>query len=365
MISRFSLIADKKKRFLALLVLAGVSIVLLILYQAGVIGGPERTLPGEKAPTAFSAGTQWQKIEESTLPVYYVAAGTVRSRKEASITSRLPAARITAVNVRNGDMVKQGDVLIELEDSDLRSAADSAEENLKQQESRQTLMQQKYDRTKALRGINAMSQQELDEALSNLNSAKAMTAMLQHDLDNARVNLSYATIRSPFDGIVAERMVDPGNMATQESVLVKIFEPDQLEVRLPVRESLALQLNVGDMLETHIESLDKTVQARIVEITPSVDPGSRTFQINIMLTGDTSGVRPGMFGRTAIKVDEKKAVLIPSSAIRRVGQLEYVTIKNNAGEASEVMISTVPGASEDLREVVSGLQAGDAYFMLK
>ena len=362
---RFDLFRDEKKRFAALAVLASLVILVSILYQAGTVGGPARMQPGEKAAAALPPDGQWSAAEERVVPVYYVSVGTVRSREEANIISRLPAARIVSVKVRTGDRVKQGDILVELEDSDLQSAAKSAEENLKQQESRQVFAEQRYNRTRILRNTNAVSQQELDQTLSELNAAKATTAMLEHNLNNARINVSYATLRSPFDGAVSERLVDPGNMATPESVLVKIFDPNSLEMRLPVRESLTSILHVGDVIEARIESLGKTVQAKLIEITPSVDPGSRTFQANTMLTGDTTGVLPGMFGRASIKVGEKKAVVIPTSAIRRVGQLEYLTVRNSAGTASEMLISTVPSSLEGLREVVSGLQADDMYLAPK
>ncbi|MDR0239137.1 MAG: efflux RND transporter periplasmic adaptor subunit [Deltaproteobacteria bacterium] len=358
---RFDLFRDEKKRFAALAVLAGLVIIVAILYQAGIVGGPPKTQPGEKAAAAPPPDGQWRAAEERVVPVYYVSVGTVRSREEANIISRLPAARIVSVKVRTGDRVKQGDVLVELEDNDLKSAVRSAEENLKQQESRQVFAEQKYNRTRILRNTNAVSQQELDQALSDLNAAKAATAMLESNLDSARVNVSYATIRSPFDCAVSERLVDPGNMATPESVLMKIFDPNSLEMRLPVRESLASTLKVGDVIEARIESLSKTVQAKCIEFTPSIDPGSRTFQANTLLTGDTAGILPGMFGRASIKIGEKNAVVIPKSAVRRVGQLEYLTVRNRTGTASEIMISTVPSSLEDLREVVSGLQVGDMY----
>lgn len=360
--SRFRIFKNEKNRTIALAVFASVVIVATILFQAGIVGGPDKVQPGEKTFATEVVGGHWYEAEKKLVPVYHVAAGTVRSREEASITSRLPAARITDVKVRSGDMVKQGDILVELDSSDLKSAVDSAGENLRQQKSRQVFAQQKYDRIASLQKSGAVSRQDFDAALSDLNAANAATAMLQHNLDSAMLSLGYATIRSPFDGIVYERLVDPGNMGTLGAVLVRMFAPDKLEMRLQVPESLALKLKAGDILETRIESLDKTVPARVIEVSPAVDPGSRTFQVNTMLAGDAAGIMPGMFGRTSLKIGEKQAVVIPDSAIRRVGQLEYVTVRSSTGVVNDIMVRTAPAAGGQ-REVISGLQAGDAYLM--
>lgn len=355
--------AGRKPRILLAAFLAGGFIIWAMLYQSGVVGGPVKINPGQAGPAALASTLNWQTAEEQTLPVYYQAVGTVRSGNEADIITRLPASRIVAVKVRSGDTVKTGNILVQLEDDDLKAAVEAAEENLRSYESRLDFMRQEFERINELKGRNVVTQQAFDESRSNLRAAEAQAAMMSHNLETARINLAFAAIRSPFDGIVSERMSDPGNLATPEAPLLRIFDSTKLELRLPVREGLVSKLTIGQALEAEIGALERPVRAVIAEIIPSVDPGSRTFQVNAPLSGDSAGIMPGMFARCKITVGEKKAVIIPDSAVRRVGQLEYVMVKGSDEAVAEVPVSTSTSESEGFLEVISGLTAGQLFLL--
>lgn len=355
--------ASRKSRTALAAGLVGCFIIWAMLYQSGTVGGPDKTPPGQAGAVSADSGLNWQTAEERTLPVYYQAVGTVRSGNEADIITRLPASRILAINVRGGDAVKTGDILVRLEDDDLKAAVEAAEENLRSYESRLDFLRREFERIKELKGRNVVTQQAFDEARSNLMAAEAQAAMMSHNLETARINLSFAAIRSPFDGIVSERMSDPGNLATPEAPLLRIFDSAKLELRLPVREGLVSKLKIGQELEAEIGALERPVRAVITEIIPSVDPGSRTFQVKASLAGDSAGIMPGMFARCRIEVGVKKAVIIPEAAVRRVGQLEYVVIRGADEAAVEVPVSTTAAEAEGFLEIISGLTAGQMFLL--
>lgn len=352
--------AGSKSRTALAALLVGSFIVWAMLYQSGAVGGPAKTPPGQAGPVAGS-GLNWQTAEEGTWPVYYQAVGTVRSGNEADIITRLPASRIMAVKVRGGDAVRAGDILVQLEDDDLKAAVEAAEENLRSYESRLDFLRREFERIDELKGRNVVTQQVFDETRSTLMAADAQAAMMSHNLETARINLAFAAIRSPFDGIVSERMSDPGNLATPEAPLLRIFDPARLELRLPVREGLVSKLAIGQELDAEIGALGQTMRAVITEIVPSVDPGSRTFQVKASLPGFSTGIMPGMFARCKIKIGGKKAVVIPEAALRRVGQLEYIVVKGADEAAIEVPVSTADFDTEGFREIISGLRAGQLF----
>jgi len=331
-----------------------------MLYQTGNVGGPEKTQPGQKARNAIAA-SNWTKAENRTMPSIYAAVGTVRSRDEVAVMTRLPAARIVDIKVRNGDRVKRGDVLVELENEDLLALVRSAEENLKRAESNYAFADGEFNRTKALYDKQAVPLQALDAAQNNLNTVHAEMSMSRHALENARANLAYATLRSPLDGIVSERLSDPGNIATPGAAILKVFDPDKLELRIPVREGLVSSIAVGETVPVRIGALAKTARAEIREIIPSVDPGSRTFQISAVLPGETAGIMPGMFAECAIPVGERKVIVIPGTAVRTVGQLEYAMVKGKDGDPIQQMVTTISLPDGESREIVSGIREGD-YF---
>lgn len=353
--------ANHKRLLFALFILFVLGFILWsMLYQAGSVGGPLKTPPGKKEGKTIAV-SNWVKAESKTEPAYYPAVGTVRSHDEVSVMSRLPAARIIDIKVRNGDRVKRGDILVELENKDLRTLVQSAEENLKGAENNLAFADNEFKRTRALYDKQAVPMQSLDTAQNNLNTVKAEVAMLRHALENAKVNLDYATLRSSLDGIVSERYSDPGNIATTGMPILKIFDPGKLEIRIPVREGMVSKIAIGETLPIQIGALAKMVQAEIREIIPSVDPGSRTFQISALLLGNTAGVMPGMFAECPIPVGEKSMIIIPQVAFRTVGQLEYIMIKGRDGNPIQQMVTSIPLPGGEGREVVSGIREGDLY----
>ena len=351
----------KKVKFIIFAVIVIGFIVWAMLYQSGTIGGGVKVSPGEKNENQVGNDTEWSVITESVIPVMYSAVGTVRSREEIDIISRLITARVIQVNFRSGESFRENDILIHLEDKDLQAKVEAAKENLKGAESRLAFAVEEHARYAKLVESNAVSRRTYEESVSNLNSAKAQVAMMKHELSNAETNLDYATIRAPFDGIVAERNCDPGDLATPLNPLMKIFNPAKLQLRVPVRENLFAKIKQGDKLLVAVESTGKTYPAEVREIIPAVDTGSRTFLVNACLSGETKDLMPGMFATCAIPVGEKKMLSVSPDAIMKIGQLEYLYTCSPEGKQVKTLIKTAPLPGTDRREIISGAQVGMKY----
>lgn len=351
-----------KKRYGFLLFAAFVVgfILWAMLYQAGMLGGG-KVPPGEKAGVPAAVDGKWVTLEPVRIPVVYTAVGAVRSREEITVISRLLSARIVEVGFRAGESFRKGDVLIRLEDKDLKAQEEAAKENLNGAESRLEFARSEYDRNAKLIETQAVARRAYEQAQSNLNAAKAEFAMMKHEWEAARSNLEYATIRAPFDGIVFQRDCEPGDLATPLNALLKIFNPAKLQIRVPVRESLYRAIRIGETLAVEVESSGKTYKAEVQEIVPSVDARSRMFVVNGRLEGDTAGLMPGMFATCEIPVGEKDALLVPAPAVLRIGQLEYLTLRSQQGTPVRQLVRTVPSPRPGMLEVVSGVSAGMAY----
>jgi RND family efflux transporter MFP subunit len=339
---------------------ASFSIIFIIwamLYQSGTVGGPVRIKPGE-APQS-QVPVKWTELHPAQVPVLYKAVGTVRSREMVDLFSRLPAARITEIRVRSGDSVKKDDVLARLEDSDWRASVAVAEENLKGAESRLKLAESDLKRLAQIVEQGGISRRDFDTAQNAVTVARADCSMLRHTLDTAKINLSYTEIKAPFDGIVSERLHDPGDLATPQQPILKLFNPERLLIRVPLRENLVRTVKSGTLLDVYLESLDRKLRAEVREVIPSVDVGSRSFSVDACLIGDLKGVIPGMFARCEVAIDIESVLLVPRTAIKQIGQLNYLTIKTPTG-AVDQLVTTAPHSAEQVR-VLSGLRAGDLY----
>lgn len=337
-------------------------IIWAMLYQSGTIGTGPKVPSGEKLVTR-PGEYKWQPLTEKEIPVFYSAVGTVRSREEIDVVSRLMTARVLEVNFRNGDSFKEGDVLIRLEDKDLKAKTDAAAENLKGAESRLEFAQTEHARNEKLIESQSVSRRAFDQSQSALNSAKAEVAMMKHELENAQTNLEYATIKAPFNGIVSERNCDPGDLATPLNTLMRLFNPAKLQLHVPIRENLFRSIKNGERLDVKIESTGKNYSAEIKEIVPSVDPGSRTFLVNACLEGDTAGLMPGMFAKCDIPTGKRKALTVSPDAVIKIGQLEYMNILVGKHVMARQFVRTAPVHGSDELEIISGAKAGDHYIM--
>ena len=321
-------------------------------------------------------------IKPVSLPNYYQAIGSVISRDEIEIAPRI-IARILEVKVRNGDHVKKGQLLATFDAKDLsaivakgeeqlnavRASVSAAKQQISSAKAALDLATTEMKRVRALFEKNAAAKRDYDRAMTAYKQAQAgmqqaiqqklaalaKLAAAQQGIKQAQAGLSYATIYSPIDGIVAQRLADPGDLGNPGKIILKLFDPRRLQLEVPVRESLVSEIKIGSKISYKVPALDKCFTGEVEEIVPEVDPHSRTFIVKISIK-NSKGLMPGMFGTITMPLKtNRKAIIIPSSAIIKTGQLEsIVEVENNKNIRHQ--IRTVP-ATNGQREVVSGLEA--------
>lgn len=360
----------------------GVVVLLLLMMIQGGYFATGQIMPGIAAETpAGSAETL--TIAETVQPDFYQAIGTVRSRNEVDVVPRI-IARILEIKVRSGDQVKRGDILAILDAKDLTAVVSqgqeqlravtanvsAAEEQVKAARAALDLASKEMERTRALFEKNAIAKRDLDMATANFkqaeaglqqamqqrNAASAQAAAAGQGIKQAEVGLGYATVVSPIDAIVAERLADPGDLGNPANVMLRLFDPLSLLLEVPVRESLVREISIGSKVSYSVPSLGKTFEGDVREIVPSVDPQSRTFLVKVCIE-KSEGLMPGMFGSIRVPLkSEKKIILIPESAIIRTGQLESV-VEVEGGRLLRRQIRSIDAGNGN-REVLSGLKPG-------
>ncbi len=319
----------------------------------------ERVSPGEVDVAARSVSDAGSAVvEEVSEPAVEWASGEVASARHTAVASRV-LARIEEVRIRAGASVSKGDVLLVLDARDLRARVGEAEEMLRSSEARLELAQREHTRTEALARTGVAPQQRLDETTSALRSARAEVAARREALGEARTAASFAEIRSPVSGRVIDRLAEPGDTAVPGRPLLRIYDPTLLRVEAPVRESLAVTLEVGDSLAVDVPALGEPVDGRIDEIVPFAEPGARTLLVKVSLPRSDARLFAGMFARVAIPAGERWRLLVPGAAIERVGQLEYVTVLAAGDVPERRLVTTGEPALAGRVEVLSGLQAGE------
>ena len=344
---------------------AALGVAFLTVALVWLSGGFEEKIePTEVAMTQeLVPASEIRTVTAEEVQVVEWASGEVASARHTSVASRV-LARIEEIRVRAGTRVEEGDVLITLDARDLRAQLGKAKEALRAAEARLELAEREYERTQELFRTGVAPQRQLDEVLSQLRAARAEVAGRKQALEEARTAASFAEIRSPVTGRVIDRLAEPGDTAVPGRPLLRIYDPTLLRVEAPVRESLAVRLGIGNVLQVDIPALDRTVEGRIDEIVPFAERGARTLLVKVSLPRSDARLFAGMYARVAIPAGKRLRMFAPDGAIARVGQLEFVTVVDPEDHPERRLVRTgetrVADEGEPARvEVLSGLVAGE------
>jgi RND family efflux transporter MFP subunit len=288
-------------------------------------------------------------------PLSESAVGTIRAVHETSIGSKL-LARVVEVNLKAGQKVRSGDVLLRLDDTDLRAKLQQVKAAVTSIEAARSQAAADAKRGEKLVGSGAVSQQELERARTAVRSAEADLLRAQETVNEVQAMLDWATIRSPIDGTVIDKKVDVGDMVTPGQMLVTLFDPTRMQLVASVRESLTRRLQVGQTIGVKVDVLDKLCSGTVSEIVPEAQSASRAFQVKV--TGPCPpGVYTGMFGHIVIPLQEEEVLVIPARAVQNIGQLQLVDVAQD-GRVSRRSVRTGRTRGEDV-EVLSGLREGE------
>jgi RND family efflux transporter MFP subunit len=335
-------------------------------------------------PPAAAVDAAVERVSAGVFPETFESGGVVRARTTATIASRVNGP-VEAVFVSAGTRVRRGQPLIALESRELDAntarataalaaaaeAARAADAEIAAADSAATLARATNDRIRLLFEKRSATAQEWDQASSGLRSADARAAAVRAQASAARAaqdaagaalraaetTRGYATIAAPFDGVVSERLVDPGTMVTAGTPLLVVEDPSALRLHVLVDEFRARVIAVGQPVEARLDRDGTWLAARVDEI-GRVDPASHGFVVKLEMT-PASGMRPGLFGRARFTAGERRAIAAPAASVVRRGQLAFVFVVTGPDRVARLRPVVVGEAAGDRLEVLAGLSEGD------
>lgn len=338
---------------------AGVVLLLMVLagwFHPKVPSGPPARAADEnllKRPQA--------EVRVIQRPRYETAVGTIKPVHEAAVAAKI-LARVVQLDVKAGQAVTEGEVLVRLDDKELQARQQQAEAAVAASEARTRQADADFKRAEGLVAQNVVSRAEYDQALATKQAAASELEGARHALEEARVMLDHATIRAPLTGVIVDKRVEEGDTVTPGQTLLTLYDPTRMQLVASVRESLALRLKVGQKLPAQLESLNYQCQATVSEVVPEAQSASRSFSVKV--TGPCPpGVYSGMFGRIFLPLDDEQLVVIPSAAVRQVGQLTMVDVVD--GQAVQRRHVQLGRTFDEDVEVLSGLKAGEKVILGK
>lgn len=338
-----------------------------------------------------------EAARSQALPQVVEAVGTVKSRAQSVLSSRIVAA-VVAVHAREGDRVRAGQLLVTLDDRDVRAQLDRARAGLREARSaleeveraidaaeraieaalaqaelarttlgrsrllveRGLIARQDHDEAAARARVTAAEAARAREVRASLEArrsqARARIEAAEAEAENAVVAAGYARLTAAAGGIVAGRSVEVGNLAAPGVPLLTL-EDERYRLEATVRESDVGRLGVGQRAAVSLDAVGRELAGAIVEVVPAGDPASRTFTVKVDLPA-LAGLRSGLYGRARFAVGQRAALTVPGKAVTERGQLEAVFVVGEDDLARLRLVRTgqVHG---DRIEVLSGLGEGE------
>lgn len=341
-------------RIMGLLAFA-VGVIVFMLSLAGKFAPKVPTKSTTRLSQSAGVKGHVEPVRLARVPRYESAVGTVRAVHETSLGSRL-LARVMEVNLKAGQLVRTGDVLVRLNDTDLKAKLQQARAAVASLEAVRAQASAEERRYARLLPSKAVGRQEYERVATALESAEADSRRVQEVVNEVQATLNWATIRSPIDGTIIDKKVDVGDMVTPGQILVTLFDPQRMQLVANVRESLTRQLKEGQDIGVQIGRLEQPCRGTISEIVPEARSDSRTFQVKV--TGPCPpGIYSGMFGRILIPLGEEDVLVIPDRAVQHVGQLQLVDVVQD-DRVAQRSIRTGHRLAGDV-EVLSGLRVGE------
>ncbi|MFI5397820.1 MAG: efflux RND transporter periplasmic adaptor subunit [Candidatus Binatia bacterium] len=329
----------------------------VILWMAGVFG--RKIEPGVTAARVETApaGVRTAVVQASVIPVIEEAAGSVQAERKTVVSARI-VATIREVRVHAGDQVAAGDPLIRLDDRELNAHVQEAQRAVQAAEAARNRAESDLHRAAPLAETRVISQSEFEQTQSAFKMADAELERAKQALEAAAVALTYATIPAQVTGRVIDRLADPGDTAMPGKPLLSLYDPTALRIEVPVREGLVARLGLGASLQVRLGSGAEVIDGTVDEIVPQAEAGSRTFLVKVGLP-KRSGFYTGMFGRVLIPAGERTRIVIPTRAVRQVGQLAFVDVVGTERQLERRLVTLGPAIGDGRMEVLSGIRVGE------
>jgi RND family efflux transporter MFP subunit len=276
------------------------------------------------------------------LPVLVEATGSVRAVRRAEVAAKVMGT-IEELPVLLGQRVKKGDVIA-------RIAAAEIAARVQQGRAALAGLQRDFERERNLAERGAGTREAVAALQDRIATAEAV-------LKEAQAMQDYTTVRAPFDGAVARRIADAGDVAAPGVPLVEVEGTDDFEIEAEVPESLVGGTAVGREVEVDVPSAGVTFNGRVAEVAAAADARTRSVTVKIAVPRGTA-VRSGQFARLKIPSAPASTVLVAAEAVAAVGQIERVFV---VGADHRALLRLVKSGARrgDRLEILAGLNAGE------
>ncbi len=337
-----------------ILVTASVGIAVLSLTSCGQKSAPAE---GAAASAPQNQSMRVVRVTDRNLSESIGASGRLVVRDEAAVGSELPGYRVRSVLVDEGDWVKQGQAMAQLDDALLQAQIAQAEATLAQQGATAEFKRSQFQRAEALTKEGALSQEMLEQRRMEMVSADAALMASQAGVNEMKVRQSRMTLRAPVAGVVLQRNIRPGeiSMTGGSTPYFRIAREGLIELDAELPDAEMSLLKPGDAAMVVLPS-GETIAGKVRFVSPRVDASTSLGRARVELPYNAA-LRPGAFAEARFDSRSRETLAVPASSIRYEagGPSLMVVDENNRVSKAPVKLGERAG---DFVQLISGPPAG-------
>jgi membrane fusion protein (multidrug efflux system) len=269
--------------------------------------------------------------------------GSIEPNESVQIQSEVSGI-LESIHFKEGSLVQKGQLLFKINDIELRA-------QLSKSKSQEILVSENYRRAKLLLEKQAISQEELDIAYAEFESAKSQSQLIQAQIAKTR-------IVAPFSGTIGLRNISQGAYVSSSMILSQLVAAQQVKINFSVPEKFASQMVSNTKIQFTIQGFNEIFEAKIYAIQPNIDIATRTMQIRALASNNDGKLIPGSFVNVQLPLlDIQDAILIPTEAVIPIQNGKKVFIQKK-GVAQDVIVETATRTDKSIM-ILSGLNKGD------
>ena len=281
--------------------------------------------------------------------------GTVEALESVRVASRL-MGYIRDIAVVEGQAVKAGQRLFTIDPLDIEGAVEQARLGVKQAEDAMKDAEADYKRFENLYKDEVVTRQNYEKMKLNYDMAVTRAAQAKAGLGTAQGQMRYATVTSPINGVVTQKLANEGDIAAPGHPVLMVENPARLQVRGSVSEDIHRGLKLGAQVMVEVDGQDQAVAAKVAQLAPAADPMTHTYTVKLDIAAP--GLKSGTFARILFPTGKRTVLAVPEAAVLERAGIVGVFVVDAQGTAQYRMVRL--GKQEGgLVEVLSGLNPGD------
>ncbi|MET3233026.1 UNVERIFIED_ORG: RND family efflux transporter MFP subunit [Burkholderia sp. 1263] len=331
-----------------ILIAAAVAVVILAIAIVQAIrkrGAPAATATVssvvEFAPDDLT--TVSRRTLSETLPL----TGSLRAVTQAAVKSKVAGSALDVL-VREGDAVKTGQILAKIDARDYVARAEQSRGQMAAMAGQLDIARQTLDNNRVLVEKGFISKNAFDTAQSQYEIARANLDAARAALASSNLSLADTVVRSPLDGQIATRSVEPGEKVAVDTKLFDVVDLRTLELEAPVPVGEIGRVRIGQPVRIAFDGIETPVQGAITRINPAAQTGSRSIMVYVQVANPSGTLRVGMFGTGTIAVGSRpNALVVPVTAVRTDGARRSVYALIDGKLVEQPVRTGVSGVSND------------------